>query len=51
MCLNYLANDYPAALAASLTGDDKPLGEVRADMDKRQAKIESYLAEIKQAKK
>ena len=33
--LNLLANDYPAALAAAMAGDEKPLAEVRAELDKR----------------
>lgn len=49
--LQLLSNDYPAALVASLKGDDKPLADVRTELDKRQAKIEAWLAEIKKAKK
>jgi hypothetical protein len=51
MSLQLLANEYPAAIGASLKGDDKPLAEARAELDKRQAKIESWLAEVKKAKK
>jgi hypothetical protein len=49
--LNLLANDYPAALAAAMAGDEKPLAEVRAELDKRTKKMESWLDEIKQGKK
>lgn len=44
--LNLLANDYPAALAAAEGGDDKPLAEVRQELDKRWAKMETWLAEV-----
>jgi multidrug efflux pump subunit AcrA (membrane-fusion protein) len=47
MNLNFLANEYPAAIVASFEGDEKPLAAVRAEMDKRQEKIESWLARIK----
>jgi hypothetical protein len=47
MNLNFLANEYPAAIVASFEGDEKPLTAVRAEMDKRQQKIESWLAQIK----
>jgi hypothetical protein len=47
MNLNFLANEYPAAIVASFGGDEKPLAAVRAEMDKRQQKIESWLAQIK----
>jgi type IV secretory pathway VirB10-like protein len=49
--LNLLANDYPAALAAASAGDEKPLVEVRAEVDKRMKKMESWLGEIKTGKK
>jgi hypothetical protein len=49
--LNLLANDYPAALAAAMAGDEKPLAEARAELDKRTKKMESWLDEIKQGKK
>jgi hypothetical protein len=45
--LNLLVNDYPAALAASMAGDDKPLAEVRAEVDKRFKKMEAWLDEVK----
>jgi hypothetical protein len=49
--LNLLANDYPAALAAASSGDEKPLAELRAELDKREKKMETWLDEIKQVKK
>ena len=49
--LNLLANDYPAALAASLGGDEKPLADVRAELDRRQKKMEAWLDEAKKFKK
>lgn len=49
--LNALANDYPAALQASFSGDKKPLEEQNAELDKRSKKIEDWLAELKTFKK
>jgi hypothetical protein len=49
--LNALANDYPAALVASLDGDSKPLDEQKSEFDKRTKKIEGWLAEVKKAPK
>ena len=49
--LNLLANDYPEAIAASFQGDAKPLADVRAELDKREKKITSWLAEVKSSKK
>ena len=49
--LNLLANDYPEAIAASFQGDAKPLADVRAELDKREKKITSWLAEVKSGKK
>jgi hypothetical protein len=48
--LNTLATDYPVALVRALSGDAKALQEVRAEMDQRQKKVASYLAELKAAK-
>jgi hypothetical protein len=48
--LNLLANDYPAALAAAAAGDEKPLAEVRKEMDKRFDKMDKWLEEVKTAK-
>ena len=49
--LNALANDYPEAIATSFQGDGKPLAEVRAELDKREKKITSWLEEVKGSKK
>jgi len=48
--LNLLANDYPAALAAELGGDDKPIAEMRKELDKRFAKMDAWLDEVKSSK-
>jgi len=48
--LNSLANDYPEAIAASFQGDAKPLAVARAELDKREKKITSWLAEVKSKK-
>lgn len=45
--LNLLANDYPEAILAFFQGQTKPLAEVRAEMDKREKKIASWLDEVK----
>ena len=49
--LDALSNGYPDALAVSFGGDKEPLTAVTAEMDKRQKKIETWLAEVKSAKK
>ncbi len=49
--LDALSNGYPDALSLSFGGDKQPLTEVTADLDKRQKKIEDWLAEVKAAKK
>jgi hypothetical protein len=49
--LNSLANDYPAALEESFSGDKQPLAEQTAELDKRTKKIEEWLAEAKAQKK
>jgi len=48
--LNALANDYPAAIALSFEGDKPPLAEQRSELDKRNKKIEDWLAELGAAK-
>jgi hypothetical protein len=48
--LNALANDYPEAIAASFQGDGKPLADMRAELDKREKKITSWLEEVKSKK-
>jgi hypothetical protein len=45
--LNALANDYPAALAAAASGDEKPLAEVSKELDRRFKKMDSWLEEVK----
>lgn len=45
--LNLLANDYPEAILAFFQGQTKPLAEVRAEMDKREKKIRTWLEEVK----
>jgi len=49
--LNSLANDYPEAIVASFQGDPKPLAAARAELDKREKKITSWLDELKSGKK
>lgn len=48
--LNLLANDYPEAIVEFFAGKTKPLAEIRAEMDRREKKISSWLDEIKQSK-
>ncbi len=48
--LNLLANDYPAAIVSFFQGQTKPLAEIRAEMDKREKKIGSWLDEVKSSK-
>jgi hypothetical protein len=45
--LNLLANDYPEAVLAFFEGQTKPLAEVRAEMDKREKKMRTWLDEVK----
>ena len=49
--LDALSNGYPDALSVSFGGDKQALTEVTAEMDKRQKKIETWLADVKAAKK
>jgi hypothetical protein len=49
--LNALANDYPAAIAASLEGDKQPLVDQTAELDKREKKVADWLTALKSAKK
>jgi hypothetical protein len=49
--LDALSNGYPDALSISFGGDKQALTDVTADLDKRQKKIEDWLAEVKAAKK
>ena len=48
--LNLLANDYPAALATAAGGDEKPLAELRTELDKRFAKMDKWLEDVKTSK-
>jgi len=48
--LNLLANDYPEAIVAFFQGETKPLADVRAELDKREKKISSWLDEVKSSK-
>jgi hypothetical protein len=48
--LNLLANDYPEAILDFFEGKTKPLAEIRAEVDKREKKIGSWLEEIKRSK-
>ena len=49
--LDALSNGYPDALSVSFGGDKQPLTEVTTELDKRQKKVETWLAELKAAKK
>jgi hypothetical protein len=49
--LNLLAEDYPEAIVAFFEGQTKSLAEVRAELDKREKKISSWLEEVKSSKK
>jgi hypothetical protein len=44
--LNLLADDYPDAILQFFAGQTKPLADVRAEMDKREKKIDAWLAEV-----
>jgi hypothetical protein len=45
--LNALATTYPVALDAAVDGDHKALEDLKADFDKRVAKITAWLEELK----
>jgi hypothetical protein len=49
--LNILATEYPPALSASFAGDDKAVGEHRAELDKRTKKVEEWLDALKSGTK
>ena len=49
--LDALSNSYPEALAMSFGGEKKPLEDVTAELDRRIKKVESWLADVKAAKK
>jgi hypothetical protein len=44
--LNFVADEYPAALIGSLAGDPAPLAEIRAEMDRVRKRIEAWLAQV-----
>jgi hypothetical protein len=48
--LQLLGHDYPAAILAFFQGQIKPLAEVRAEMDKREKRIDAWLEEVRNAK-
>jgi hypothetical protein len=48
--LNALANDYPEAIDASFDGDKQPLAAQTAELDKREKKVDDWLAELNSAK-
>jgi hypothetical protein len=48
--LNALANDYPAAIAASFDGDKAALVEQTAELDRRSQKVGDWLAELQPSK-
>jgi hypothetical protein len=45
--LNALANDYPEALMAAADGDKTAITEQRAELDKRDKKIDDWLKQLK----
>jgi hypothetical protein len=44
--LNFLADEYPAAIIGALAGDPQPLEEIRAEMDRHQQNIQSALQNL-----
>lgn len=48
--LNLLANDYPEAILDFFEGKTRPLAEIRAEVDRREKKIASWLEELKKSK-
>lgn len=49
MNLQFLIDEYPASLVGLVSGDEEPITEVRAEMDRYQAKIEAWLTKLRQA--
>jgi hypothetical protein len=47
--LNFLTDEYPAAIVGALAGDPGPLAEIRAEMDRHQQTIEARLASVQAA--
>jgi hypothetical protein len=48
--LHYLADEYPTSVISAAAGDPGPLAEVRAEMDRNEKKISSWLDELAAAK-
>ncbi len=48
--LQLLGTDYPAAIVSFFQGQTKPLAEVRAEVDRREKKIATWLEEVKNSK-
>jgi hypothetical protein len=44
--LNFLADEYPAAIIGALAGDPEPLDELRAEMDRHQDNIQFALQRL-----
>jgi hypothetical protein len=44
--LNFVADEYPAALIGALAGDPQPLAEVRAEMERVRKEMEAWLAQV-----
>jgi hypothetical protein len=47
--LQYLGDEYPAAIIGALNGDLEPLAELRTEMDKVEKQIEDWLRQVRQA--
>jgi hypothetical protein len=47
--LQYLADEYPAAIIGAFSGDSAPLDEVRTEMDRVEARIEGWLGRVRQS--
>jgi hypothetical protein len=48
--LQLLGHDYPAAILSFFQGQTKPLAEVRAEIDRREKKINAWLEEVRSAR-
>jgi hypothetical protein len=44
--LNFLTDEYPAALIGALSGDPHPLQEIRAELARHEQAIEQWLAQL-----
>jgi hypothetical protein len=49
--LNILADDFPSAIVDYASGDENTIVQVRAELDRRAKKIESWLEEVRAFKK